>query len=217
MDSVYAGKPTKNEKQMKAIAGNFTEIAERSITMKKKVKQGNEAIEKARNEEAVKRSHEETETGSKDGRRGGPRQDSERQFKLPTGVLPEKISSDITPLMAQDWPSVMRLYIRTCSNLEILSRSKERTLCKRFVEPALWSHVIFFDNDDMAPMVKKVQETFDTLQPSFARKVKLLDLMIMKGEGYLEWAMRINEISDLADRDSIKSLDLKLIKYCQGL
>ena len=130
---------------------------------------------------------------------------------------PEKISSDFTPLMAQDWPSVMRLYIRTCSNLEILSRSKERTLCKRFVEPALWSQVIFFDNDDMAPMVKKVQETFDTLQPSFARKVKLLDLMIMKGEGYLEWAMRINEISDLADLDSIKSQDLKLIKYCQGL
>ena len=80
----------------------------------------------------------------------------------------------------------------------------------------MWSQVIFFDNDDMAPMVKKVQETFDTLQPSFARKVKLLDL-IMKGEGYLEWAMRINEISDLADLDSIKSQDLKLIKYCQGL
>ena len=40
MDSVYAGKPTKNEKEMKAIAGNFTEIAERSITMKKESKTG---------------------------------------------------------------------------------------------------------------------------------------------------------------------------------
>ena len=69
----------------------------------------------------------------------------------------------------------------------------------------------------MAIMVKRVEVTFDTLQPLFARKVKFLDLMIMKGEGYLEWAMRINEISDLADLDSIKSQDLKLIKYCQGL
>ena len=29
--------------------------------------------------------------------------------------------------------------------------------------------------------------------------------------------MRINEISELADLDSIKSQDLKLMKYCQGL
>ena len=29
--------------------------------------------------------------------------------------------------------------------------------------------------------------------------------------------MRINELSELADLDSIKSQDLKLMKYCQGL
>ena len=47
--------------------------------------------------------------------------------------------------------------------------------------------------------------------------MKFLDLMILKGEGYVEWAMRINELSDLADLDSIQSQDLKLMKYCQGL
>ena len=29
--------------------------------------------------------------------------------------------------------------------------------------------------------------------------------------------MRINEMAELADLDSIKSQDLKLMKYCQGL
>ena len=29
--------------------------------------------------------------------------------------------------------------------------------------------------------------------------------------------MRINELSELADLDSIQSQDLKLMKYCQGL
>ena len=66
-------------------------------------------------------------------------------------------------------------------------------------------------------MVKRVGETFEKLQPLFSRKVKFLDLMIMKGEGHVEWAMRINELAELADLDSISSQDLKLMKYCQGL
>ena len=74
----------------------------------------------------------------------------------------------------------MRLYIRACSNLDFLSRAEQRTLCKRFVDPALWSQVIFFNNDVIATMVKRVEEEFDTLQPLFSRKVKFLDLMIRK-------------------------------------
>ena len=46
-----------------------------------------------------------------------------------------------------------------------------------------WSQVIFFANDNMVTMVKRVEEAFDRLQPLFSRKVKFLDLMILKGEG----------------------------------
>ena len=60
--SVYAGKPAKKEKNIKEIAGNFTEIAESRDTVRKKVKEANEAIEEARNKEEVKRSKEDTET-----------------------------------------------------------------------------------------------------------------------------------------------------------
>ena len=76
--------------------------------------------------------------------------------------------------------------------------------------------MIFFNNDDILTMVKKVEEAFDKLQPLFSRKVKFLNLMIMKGEEYLEWAMKINEISELADLDFIQSQDLKLMKYVKG-
>ena len=96
--------------------------------------------------------------------------------------------------------------------MDILSRAEQRTLCKCIVDPALWSQVIFFNNDDISTMVKKVEEAFDKLQPLFSRKVKFLNLMIMKGEEYLESAMKINEISEWADLDSIQSQDLKLMK-----
>jgi hypothetical protein len=39
----------------------------------------------------------------------------------------------------------------------------------------------------------------------FSRKVKFLALMIIKGEGYMEWAAGINQVSELADLDGIKS------------
>ena len=54
LESVYAGRPKKKEKEIKEIPGNFKEIAERKDTVRKKVKQANEAIEEARNEDVVK-------------------------------------------------------------------------------------------------------------------------------------------------------------------
>ena len=69
----------------------------------------------------------------------------------------------------------------------------------------------------MEVMIKRVDEAFNGLQPVFSRKVKFLEHMIMKGEGYVERAARINQISELADLDGIKSQDLKLMKFCQGL
>ena len=54
-------------------------------------------------------------------------------------------------------------------------------------------------------MVKRIEEAFDRLQPVFFREVKFLDLMIIKGEGYVNLAARINQVSELADLDGIKS------------
>ena len=181
--------------------------------MRKNVKEANIAIEKERNKEEAKRNKEEG-----DGRkRGGVKPEAEKQFKQPTGAHPEKILAEFTPLMDKQWVKDMRLYTRTCSNLDILFMADQRTLCKRFVNSTLWSQGVFFTNDNMVTMVKRVEEAFDRLQPLFSRKVKFLDLMILKGESYVEWAMQINELSELADLDSIQSQDLKLMKYCQGL
>ena len=41
--------------------------------------------------------------------------------------------------------------------------------------------------------------------------------MITKGEGYIQWANRINQQAELADLEGIKAQDLQLMKYCQGL
>ena len=82
-------------------------------------------------------------------------------------VLTGKISSEYRPLMAQNWAADMRLYIKTCSNLEILSTEEQRTLCKKLVNLALWSQVEFLRGDNMEVMVMRVEEAFNSLQPVF--------------------------------------------------
>ena len=114
-ESIYAGKPGKKEKGIKEIVKNYQEITERRDSVRKKVKEANEAIETARNEEAVKRRAENTRRNGE--RRGeGERPVTEKQFKQPTGTLLSKISRDYTPVLAQYWAAYMKLYIRTCSN-----------------------------------------------------------------------------------------------------
>ena len=88
--------------------------------------------------------------------------------------------------MAQNWAADMRLFIKTCSNLEVLSVQEQRTLCKNFVNLSLWSQIEFFRGDDMKVMIKRVEEAFNRLQPLFSRKIKFLDLKIMLGEGYVD-------------------------------
>ena len=39
----------------------------------------------------------------------------------------------------------------------------------------------------------------------------------MKGEGYKEWANKINRQSELAHLQGIKAQDCQMIKFCQGL
>ena len=106
----------------------------------------------------------------------------------------------------------MRFYVRGCSNLETLTRDEQKTLCKKFVEPLLWSQVLFHSGDDMSQKIKRIEETFETLQPMFARKIQFLDMRIMKDEGKFEWAMRVTEMADLAYLESIKAQELMFLK-----
>ena len=72
-------------------------------------------------------------------------------------------------------------------------------------------------DDTMEMMVKRAEEVCNKLQSVFYRKVMFLELMIKKVGGYLEWAAKINQISEIADLEGIKSQDLKLMKFCQRL
>ena len=69
----------------------------------------------------------------------------------------------------------MRLYIKTCINLEVLSAQDQRTLCKKFVHPILWSQIEFFRADNIEVVVKRVEEAFNRLQPILSREVLGLD------------------------------------------
>ena len=57
----------------------------------------------------------------------------------------------------------------------------------------------FAKHDGLLAMVDKIEETFKGLQPIFCRKVKFMDMMIIKEERPLDWAMRIGAESELAD------------------
>ena len=111
----------------------------------------------------------------------------------------------------------MRLFIKTCSNIDIISSDKQRTLMNSYVSTALWAMVELSREDNMEVMVRKVGEAYVRQVPIFARKVKFLELMITKGEGYIQWANRINQQAELANLEGIKAQDLQLMKYCQGL
>ena len=40
--------------------------------------------------------------------------DEENQFRRPTGTHPDRVSSEFTPLIAEDWQGDMKLFIKTC-------------------------------------------------------------------------------------------------------
>ena len=55
------------------------------------------------------------------------------------------------------------------------------------------------------------------LQPIFCRKVKFMDMMIMKGEKPLVWAMRIDNEGELVDLETFKPQEIQKTKNFQGL
>ena len=99
----------------------------------------------------------------------------------------------------------MKLFVKTCSNIQVLSTDELRTLMKRFVATSLWPLVELGRADSMDMMIKKVGEAYNRQVPKFARKVKFLELMIIKGENYVSWSNRINQQAKLADLEGIKA------------
>ena len=97
----------------------------------------------------------------------------------------------------------MKLFIKTCLNLDILSTGEQCTLMKRFVSTGLWPQVEVNSADSMEIMVRKVGEAYERQVPIFARKVKLLELTRMKVKDYKEWANKINQQSELAPPEAI--------------
>ena len=213
-EGVYSVKPKKFKAQIPEFTKNFEVMAGRRFTVRTKGKEAVKAIEEEKNKQEQKSLREDrTVTGSQKGGGGG----GDKQFKQPTGAHPDRISSEFTPLMAENWQEDMHLFMKTCSNMDILSSSEQKTLMKRFVSTALWAMVELNSADSMEIMVRKVGEAYERQVPLFARKVKFLELMITKGEGYIQWANRINQQAELADMEGIKAQDLQLMKYCQGL
>ena len=130
---------------------------------------------------------------------------------------PGQLTQEFTPLKAENWQADMKLYVKTCSNLQTLSVKAKKTLMKRYVSTAMWPLVEVGRGDDMAMMIKKVVEAYNRLNPTFNRKVQFLDMMIMRGESYISWMNRINQQAKLADLENIRAQEIQLMKCCQGL
>ena len=191
LEAIYSVKPEKYEKQLKDMNTNFGLISKRRHTVRKQCLEATKAIENERNKkEAKEQSIGRASTGTT-GKRGAGGE-GEKMFKLPTGPLPEKISLEYTPLQADNWKADMKLFLKTCTNMQVLSIEEQTTLVKRYVETLMWPLVELDRGDEIVTMIKKIGDAYDRQVPKFARKVKFLDLMILKGESYVSWANRIS-------------------------
>ena len=76
---------------------------------------------------------------------------------------------------------------------------------KGFVEESLRRDINLIRTDTLISIINKVKETFNTIVPSFVRKVKFLDMRVYQEEGPIEWASRIDKEADLTDLENLKS------------
>ena len=111
----------------------------------------------------------------------------------------------------------MKLFLKTCTNMQVLSIKEQTTLVKRYVSTSLWPLVELERGDEIGTMIKKIGDAYNRPVPKFARKVKFLDFMILKGESYVTWANRINQQAELADLQNIRAQYLQLMTFCKGL
>ena len=91
-------------------------------------------------------------------------------FKLPTGSLPERISLEYTPLQADNWKADMKLFLKTCTNMQVLSIEEQTTLIKRYVATSLWPLVELERGDEIGTMIKKIGDAYDRQVPKLQEK-----------------------------------------------
>ena len=117
------------KKEVDSIDESYKTLEERRDAVRETCKEVLEKIDKWKNEEAARKKAENsdnTRRRSRSATRGG----GDKQFKQPSGPTPDKISREFTPRQAQDWVSEMNLWLRGCSNLDVLTQAEQRTLCK---------------------------------------------------------------------------------------
>ena len=130
LEGLYSVKPEKYKTQLKEIKENFDMMDTRRSTVRGKSLEAVKAIEEERNKKEARDTRDDrTLTGAQGGSGGG-----DKQFKQPAGPHPEKISQEFTPLQAENWQADMKLFVKTCSNLQVLSIEDQKTLMKRKAE-----------------------------------------------------------------------------------
>ena len=138
----------------------------------------------------MKRTNRSRQGQGRTGRSLDPREEEEAgetsSLNSQQGPILRK-SLQSSPLLQQKtWLEICGFFIKTFSNIDFLSSKEQRTLMKRFFSMALWPKVELNRAESMETMVRKVGEAYERQVPIFARKVKFLELMITKGEGYIQ-------------------------------
>ena len=161
LEAIYSVKPEKFKDQLKEMNENFGMISKRRYTVRKQCLEATKAIEDERNKkEAKSLATNRATTGAR-----GAGGEGDKMFKLPTGPLPERISLEYTPLQADNWKADMKLFLKTCTNMQVLSIEEQTTLIKRYVATSLWPLVELERGDEIGTMIKKVGDAYDRPVP----------------------------------------------------
>ena len=152
LEAFYSVKPEKYKTQLKEMKENFDMMDSRRSTVRSKCLEAVRAIEEEKNKKETRDAREDrTLTGSQQGGSGG----GDKQFKQPAGPQPERSSQEFTPLQAENWQGDMKLFVKTCSNLQVLSIEDQKTLMNRFVSTSLWPLLELGRGERMEMMIKK--------------------------------------------------------------
>ena len=71
--------------------------------------------------------------------------------------------------------------------------------------------------DNLTALIRKVEEAFHQLYPTFIRRVSFPSLTATQDQGPLDWVLKIDEEAKLADLNNIKPQEQKLMKFAHGL
>ena len=110
----------------------------------------------------------------------------------------------------------MKLNADRFSDLDYLTYKMQQLIVKRFVEETLYREIKLSISDNCRAAIKKVEDIFTIIHPTFLRKVELMGLDANPGEIPLDWALRIQEQAELGDLEDIRPQELMMMKFCQG-